>query len=166
MREFEVCEVGECSRIHQMFLAAYKPSRRGGMLLFQALAPEGTFPSNTQSLSKPSFWRLLPSSVGPQLAFNTSADHSAPALASLIVASSTPVPATIPSWRGAGFARWIDLNEMDFSLRYRSTFDSNNAHQYDQGQQRSIIDGKFKFDQAGRYGIAFHASTGRYFNWF
>ena len=74
------------------------------------------------------------------------------------------MPATIPVWR-AGFDRWIDLNEMDFSLRYRSTFDSNNAHQYDQGQQRSIIDGKFKFDQAGRYGIAFHASTGRYFNW-
>ncbi len=125
MREFEVCEVGECSRIHQMFLAAYKPSRRGGMLLFQALAPEGTFPSNTQSLSKPSFWRLLPSSVGPQLAFNSSADHSAPALASLIVASSTPVPATIPSWRGAGFDRWIDLNEMGFSLGYRRTIVSN-----------------------------------------
>lgn len=63
------------------------------------------------------------------------------------------------------FDRWIDLKEMDFSLRYRSTFDSNNAHQYNQGQQRSIVDGKFKFDQAGHYGIAFHASTGKYFNW-
>ncbi len=35
----------------------------------------------------------------------------------------------------------------------------------DQGQQRSILDGKFKFDKAGRYGVAFHASTGKYFNW-
>ncbi len=54
---------------------------------------------------------------------------------------------------------------MDFSLRYRSVFDSNNAHQYNQAQQRSILDGKLKFDQAGRYGIVFHASTGKYFNW-
>jgi hypothetical protein len=54
---------------------------------------------------------------------------------------------------------------MDFSLRYRGVFDSNNAHEYNQAQQRSIVDGKFKFDATGRYGIVFHASTGKYFNW-
>ncbi len=69
-----------------------------------------------------------------------------------------------PEWQ-LKFDRWIDLNEMDFSLRYRSVFDSNNAHQYDQAQQRSIVDGKLKFDRAGRYGVIFHASTGKYFNW-
>ena len=79
----------------------------------------------------------------------------------LIVSAAAPVPTSL----GTSFDRWLILNEMDFSLRYRSTFDSNNAHQYDQGQQRSIVDGKFKFDEAGRYGIAFHASTGKYFNW-
>ena len=87
---------------------------------------------------------------------------AAPAAVSTTVsAPALPVPG---SFR-ARFDRWVTLNEMDFSLRYRSTFDSNNAHEYNQGQQRSIIDGKFKFDQEGRYGIAFHASTGKYFNW-
>lgn len=63
------------------------------------------------------------------------------------------------------FDRWIDLKQMDFSLRYRGVFDLNNAHEFNQGQQRSIIDGKFKFDEKGKYGIAFHASSGKYFNY-
>jgi hypothetical protein len=71
---------------------------------------------------------------------------------------------TAPVW-GAKFDRWVDLREMDFSVRYRSVFDSNNAHEYNQGQQRSIIDGKFKLDRKGKYGLVFHASTGKYFNW-
>ncbi len=28
-----------------------------------------------------------------------------------------------------------------------------------------IADGKFKFDEQGRYGVGFHLSSGRYFNW-
>jgi hypothetical protein len=80
----------------------------------------------------------------------------------VLVRPSTPV--TTPSWERT-FDRWVDLHEMDFSLRYRSVFDSNNAHEYDQGQQRSIVDGKVKFDAEGRYGLAFHGSTGKYFNW-
>ena len=50
-------------------------------------------------------------------------------------------------------------------MRYRGVDDSNGAHEFEQGQQRSIVDGKFKFDARGRYGIVFHASTGKYFNW-
>lgn len=61
--------------------------------------------------------------------------------------------------------RWFEMREVDFSLRYRSVFDSNNAHEFDQAQQRSIVDGKFKFDRQGKFGIVFHASTGKYFNW-
>jgi len=85
-------------------------------------------------------------------------------------ATSTPIVAPVhaaspsPVWQD-GFKRWVDLREMNFSERYRSVFDSNNAHEYNQGQQRSIVDGKFKFDRQGRYGIVFHASTGKYFNW-
>src|SRR5882762_1080757 len=87
-----------------------------------------------------------------------------------VTAAPTPILAPVhagspsPVWQDS-FKRWVDLREMNFSERYRSVFDSNNAHEYNQGQQRSIVDGKFKFDQQGRYGIVFHASTGKYFNW-
>ena len=78
--------------------------------------------------------------------------------------AAAPGTTIAPEWEGP-FNRWVDLREMDFSIRYRSVFDSNNAHEFNQAQQRSIIDGKFKFDRQGKYGIVFHASTGRYFNW-
>ena len=77
---------------------------------------------------------------------------------------SAPASAVGPEWESA-FDRWFDLREMDFSIRFRSVFDSNNAHEFNQGQQRGIIDGKFKFDRKGRYGVVVHASTGKYFNW-
>ncbi len=83
--------------------------------------------------------------------------------ASAVSTTAKPTPPS-PPWEPA-FDRWVDLKEMDFSLRYRSVFDSNNAHEDNQGQQRSIVDGKFKFDAAGKYGLVFHASTGKYFNW-
>lgn len=61
--------------------------------------------------------------------------------------------------------RWLDLNSLSYATRYRSTFDSNGAHTFSQGQQRIIADGTFKFDADGRYGLGFHLSSGRYFNW-
>ena len=73
-------------------------------------------------------------------------------------------PSPAPDWKPK-FRRWVDLNQMDFSLRYRAVADSNGAHQFNQGQQRSIIDGRFKFDPEAKYSIVFHASSGRYFNW-
>ena len=74
-----------------------------------------------------------------------------------------PAPA-IPVWE-TNFDRWVDLNAFNYGARYRSTYDYNGARTFDQGQQRLIADGKFKFDPQGRYGIGFHLSSGRYFNW-
>ena len=87
---------------------------------------------------------------------NVSSESLAPA--------KKPATNVAPPWQSS-LNRWIELREMDFSLRYRSVFDSNNAHEYNQAQQRGIIDGKFKFDRQGKYGIVFHASSGKYFNW-
>ena len=77
--------------------------------------------------------------------------------------SASPAPA-IPAWESS-IDRWLDLNTFNYGSRYRSTFDANGAHGFNQGSQRIIADGKFKFDAQGRYGVGFHASSGRYFNW-
>jgi len=54
---------------------------------------------------------------------------------------------------------------MSYSMRYRGVSDLNGAHEFNQGQERSILDGRLKFDAQGRYAVAFHASSGKYFNW-
>ena len=80
-------------------------------------------------------------------------------------ANTISSPVTIPApWQGK-VERWLDLNSFNYGARYRSTFDENGARSFDQGQQRLVADGKFKFDEKGRYGIGFHLSSGRYFNW-
>ena len=110
----------------------------------------------------------LAGSAGAQLV--ASIDAPVPAETSATPNSAATVVAPqgklkpVAAWEPK-FNRWVDLNEMDFSMRYRSVVDSNGAHEFDQGQQRAIIDGKFKFDEKGKYGVVFHASTGRYFNW-
>ena len=71
-----------------------------------------------------------------------------------------------PRRSGSGrFERWIDLKEFDGSLRYRNVTDANQVNEFSQAQQRGVIDGKFKFDRQGRYGIGFHGSSGKTFNW-
>jgi len=99
------------------------------------------------------------------------ADNSLPgASASPAVSSPTVLtqPATAPAqtrtWESS-VDRWLDLHTWTFSGRYRSVFAEDGAHDANQGQHRSIVDGKFKFDENGRYGLAFHLSTGHYFNW-
>jgi len=77
---------------------------------------------------------------------------------------STKVTAPLPGWE-TSLNRWLDLDEFAYGSRYRSTFDQDNAHSFNQGQQRLVASGKFKFDKEGRYGIGFHLSSGRYFNW-
>jgi hypothetical protein len=62
-------------------------------------------------------------------------------------------------------ARWFEFNTFTFALRYRSVDDSDGVHTYDQAQQRSLLDGKFKFDKDGKYSIGFHFSSGQYFDW-
>ncbi len=61
--------------------------------------------------------------------------------------------------------RWLDLETLSHSQRYRDTFVLGGARLWDNAQQRSLIVGKFKFDEDARYTIGFRASSGRYFNW-
>ena len=70
----------------------------------------------------------------------------------------------VPAWE-KDLDRWLDLDTLNYSARYRSVFDADGARSFDQGQQRFIAHGEFKFDEAGKYGIGFHISSGRYFNW-
>lgn len=108
--------------------------------------------------------------VAPALGLSQDPMMNSSPVAAVSDSNTQPSPAidnnlmATPVWQST-LNRWVELRDMDFSLRYRSVFDSNNAHEYNQGQQRGIIDGKFKFDKKGRYGIVFHASTGKYFNW-
>ena len=99
-----------------------------------------------------------------QLALNTppAEPEAAPTAASAVIKPAAPV--AVPSWESQ-VDRWVDLNTLSYGNRYRSTFDAEGARSFDQGQQRILADGKFKFDAAGRYGIGFHLSSGRYFNW-
>jgi hypothetical protein len=77
---------------------------------------------------------------------------------------ASALPATEKPWH-EGMDRWLQLNDMTYSMRYRAVTDINGAHEFNQGQERSIIDGRFKFDKQGKYALAFHASSGKYFNW-
>ena len=79
--------------------------------------------------------------------------------------SSTATQAATPPVLGHRLDRWLDLNAFNYGTRYRSTFNYENAHTFNQGQQKLIADGKFKFDSPGRFGLGFHLSSGRYFNW-
>jgi hypothetical protein len=119
---------------------------------------------NSQSLQS-----VNPSSAvsGQLIAFNNdmpgSPNASSASAATTVVRPAGSAPA-IPAWE-TDFDRWVDLNAFNYGSRYRSTFDANGARSFDQGQERLIADGKFKFDEQGRYGIGFHLSSGRYFNW-
>jgi hypothetical protein len=62
-------------------------------------------------------------------------------------------------------SRWFDISEMSHSERYRNTYDENGSRLFDNGQQRTVLSGRFKFDQQGRYFIGFRGSSGRFFNW-
>ncbi len=62
-------------------------------------------------------------------------------------------------------SRWLDMNTLSFSYRYRNMADSNGFHLFATGQQRSLVDGRVKLDREGRYSVNFHVSSGRYFSW-
>ena len=64
-----------------------------------------------------------------------------------------------------GVQRWLELNTLSLSFRYRNQLATTDARFFDNGQQRSLIDGRFKLDSAGNYAIHFHVSSGRTFNW-
>jgi hypothetical protein len=62
-------------------------------------------------------------------------------------------------------ARWLDLTAFSHSERYRNQYGDTGFHYFEDGQQRSLLAGKIKFDEDGRYAIGFRASSGRSFNW-
>lgn len=63
------------------------------------------------------------------------------------------------------FSRWLNIDAMSASYRWRSISDYDGFHLFDSGQERFLLDGGLKLDQAGNYTVNFHASTGRNFNW-
>lgn len=62
-------------------------------------------------------------------------------------------------------SRWVEMDALSFTMRYRNTFDTNGVRLFDNIQQRSLVSGKFKFDKEGKYFVGFRASSGKYFNW-
>ena len=90
-------------------------------------------------------------------AAQTPADQASGDPAAAQPANATPVEGTL--------SRWLDVNALSFSMRYRNQFDEDSYHIFNFGQERTLADGRFKFDREGKYAIAFHASSGRYFNW-
>jgi hypothetical protein len=102
--------------------------------------------------------------LAQQLALNSSVDamDSATATPSSVsaVAASTVAPSEKPLT-----GRWLDLETLSHSERYRNAFQVGGGHNFDNAQQRSLIVGKIKLDAEGRYDIGFRASSGRYFNW-
>ncbi len=62
-------------------------------------------------------------------------------------------------------ARWLDLKTLSHSERYRNAYDQGGFHMFEDGQQRSLVEGRVKLDSQARYTVGFRASSGRYFNW-
>ena len=90
------------------------------------------------------------------------ASENAPATSeSIVSAASGAKPAAEKPLLG----RWLDLDTLSNSERYRNAYAVGGFHLFDNAQQRSLIVGKVKLDAEGRYDIGFRASSGRYFNW-
>ena len=83
--------------------------------------------------------------------------------------SSTSIVAVAPTAPTAGpkplTSRWLDLTTLSHTERYRAGFAVGGTQDFQNAQQRSLIQGKIKLDEEGRYDIGFRASSGRYFNW-
>jgi hypothetical protein len=62
-------------------------------------------------------------------------------------------------------ARWLDLDTLSWSGRYRKGVNSDGRAGFQAGQDRYIAAGRLKLDAEGRYSIHFQGSSGRYFNW-
>ena len=62
-------------------------------------------------------------------------------------------------------SRWLEVDALSFTMRYRNSFDTNGQKVFDNIQQRTLASGKLKLDKEGKYFIGFRAASGRYFNW-
>lgn len=76
-------------------------------------------------------------------------------------AGSAAAPAT-PECK---LCRWLDVQNVSFSFRYKTIVDSVGNRTFNQGAHRELITGRFKFDKEGKYSINAHVSSGYYFNW-
>ncbi len=91
----------------------------------------------------------------------TDSATAAPSSTSVVAATTvTKAPTDQPLTH-----RWLDLETLSHSERYRNAFHVGGLHVFDNAQQRSLIEGKIKLDVDDRYAIGFRASSGRYFNW-
>src|ERR1700761_5156360 len=84
---------------------------------------------------------------------------------SVKTASVSRVTSTGPQRPRPPTARWLDLPTISFSQRYRNQYGDDGYHYFEDGQQRSLIAGRIKIDEEGKYAIGFRASSGRSFNW-
>ena len=87
------------------------------------------------------------------------------ATSSSSVSTAAPVKAVKPATEKPLLGRWLDLENLSNSERYRNAYAVGGEHVFENAQQRSLIIGKIKLDAEGRYDIGFRASSGRYFNW-
>lgn len=73
--------------------------------------------------------------------------------------------AVLPSTSEGLFARWLTVNTLSVSYRWRNMTDYDGFRLFDSGQERYLADGGLKLDSAGNYSINFHVSSGRNFDW-
>ena len=99
-----------------------------------------------------------------QLQFGQTNVLSGAASSDNAVGSTAPSTSSDADQEGR-LSRWLDINTLSSSLRYRSLENSGGIHMFDFGQHRELVDGSFKLDREGKYAIHFHASSGRYINW-
>jgi hypothetical protein len=79
--------------------------------------------------------------------------------------TSTPTAPAQPVKTEGLLSRWLDLDILSASIRYRNVQDTIGVHTFDYGQHRELAQGRFKLDREGKYSINFRASSGRSFNW-
>jgi len=99
------------------------------------------------------------------LAFGVCSDSSQQEQGTRAEPPGVTAPGFTPGVRNEATNRWLELNVLSFSFRYRSEASNVGYHYFENGQQRSLIDGRVKLDAEGKYAVHFHVSSGRTFNW-
>lgn len=115
-----------------------------------------------------SVFRLLAVAIGIASGPMLAAQHPFVAAASTATAAPAPAAAAASPQAPASTSlseRWLDIETLSYSGRYRNTVNVDGRRLFEFGQQRYIADGRIKVDPAGRYFVAFHVASGRYFNW-
>ncbi|MDQ3652870.1 MAG: hypothetical protein M3458_21855 [Acidobacteriota bacterium] len=74
-----------------------------------------------------------------------------------------PVPAKPQTVSEGKLARWIDLQALTFTTRYRFVENSANVTTTNQAQYQNVLKGAFKFDEQGKYTVNAGVFTGKGF---